>query len=50
MFAHTDIKADNIMMTGAGFPEGQSTMELDIADLFRTTYKLTDFGSGTHDV
>ncbi|KAI0073218.1 kinase-like protein [Panus rudis PR-1116 ss-1] len=42
---HTDIKADNIMMTGTGFPAEQSTMELEIAELFSNRYKLTDFGS-----
>ncbi|KAJ7076498.1 kinase-like protein [Mycena belliarum] len=42
---HTDIKGDNILMTGAGFAEGQSSVDLDITDLFSATYKLTDFGS-----
>ncbi|KAJ7484747.1 kinase-like protein [Mycena latifolia] len=42
---HTDIKGDNILMTGVGFAEGQSTVNLDITDLFSVTYKLTDFGS-----
>ncbi|KAI0073440.1 kinase-like protein [Panus rudis PR-1116 ss-1] len=42
---HTDIKADNIMMTGTGFPAEQSVVDLEIGKLFRESYKLTDFGS-----
>ncbi|KAJ7512691.1 kinase-like protein [Mycena galericulata] len=42
---HTDIKGDNILMTGVGFEEGHPKVELDINHLFATTYKLTDFGS-----
>ncbi|KAJ6581142.1 kinase-like protein [Mycena capillaripes] len=42
---HTDIKGDNILMTGLDFPEGQSTVDVEILDLFKTAYKLTDFGS-----
>ncbi|EPS94311.1 hypothetical protein FOMPIDRAFT_1134622 [Fomitopsis schrenkii] len=42
---HTDIKGDNIMLTGQGFEEGQTERDIEIWDLFNTTYKLTDFGS-----
>ncbi|KIY65401.1 kinase-like protein [Cylindrobasidium torrendii FP15055 ss-10] len=42
---HTDIKGDNIMLTGAGFGDGQTKMDLPIDALFQTDYKLTDFGS-----
>lgn len=41
-----DIKGDNILMTGVAFAEGQTTVDLSTTDLFSTTYKLTDFGSG----
>jgi hypothetical protein len=33
-------------MTGVAFAEGQTTIDLSTADLFSTTYKLADFGSG----
>ncbi|KZT64847.1 kinase-like protein [Daedalea quercina L-15889] len=42
---HTDIKGDNIMMTGIGFEEGQTAKDIEILDLFNTVYKLTDFGA-----
>ncbi|KAJ7666240.1 kinase-like protein [Mycena polygramma] len=42
---HTDIKGDNILMTGAGFPENQTTINVATEELFRATYKLTDFGT-----
>ncbi|KAJ6470067.1 kinase-like protein [Mycena vitilis] len=42
---HTDIKGDNILMTGLEFAEGQSSIDIEPEDLLRATYKLTDFGS-----
>ncbi|KAJ7686685.1 kinase-like domain-containing protein [Mycena rosella] len=36
---------DNILMTGVGFAEGQSTVNVDVGDLISATYKLSDFGS-----
>ncbi|KAJ7159643.1 kinase-like domain-containing protein [Mycena filopes] len=42
---HTDIKGDNILLTGIDFPEGQTTTDVEIAALVSTRYKLTDFGS-----
>ncbi|KAH9917295.1 kinase-like protein [Fomitopsis serialis] len=42
---HTDIKGDNILLTGIGFAEDQTTKDIEIMDLFSITYKLTDFGS-----
>jgi hypothetical protein len=33
-------------MTGVAFAEDQTTVDLSTTDLFSTTYKLTDFGSG----
>ena len=34
------------MMAGQGFDEHEIEKDLEIWDLFRTQYKLTDFGSG----
>ncbi|KAJ7666227.1 kinase-like protein [Mycena polygramma] len=42
---HTDIKGDNILMTGLEFAEAQSSINVEPEDLLRATYKLTDFGS-----
>ncbi|KAJ7485345.1 kinase-like domain-containing protein [Mycena latifolia] len=33
---HTDIKGANILMTGVGFADGQSTINLNVMDLFST--------------
>ncbi|KAF8808463.1 kinase-like protein [Phlegmacium glaucopus] len=42
---HTDIKGDNILMTGAPPEPGQATIQLSMDDLMSSTFKLTDFGA-----
>lgn len=42
---HTDIKGDNILMTGAPPELGQATIQLSMDDLMSSTFKLTDFGA-----
>ncbi|TDL23733.1 kinase-like protein [Rickenella mellea] len=42
---HTDIKGDNILMTGTPPEEGQLEIELKDSYLKSTTFKLSDFGA-----
>ncbi|KAF8903653.1 kinase-like protein [Gymnopilus junonius] len=42
---HTDIKGDNILMTGKPLEEGQADLELDEEYLMSTEFKLSDFGA-----
>ncbi|KJA15913.1 hypothetical protein HYPSUDRAFT_91667 [Hypholoma sublateritium FD-334 SS-4] len=42
---HTDIKGDNILMTGPPPEEGQLNIEVDDDYLMSTTFKLSDFGA-----
>lgn len=42
---HTDIKGENILMTGQPLPTVPDTFELSLDDLLSQTFKLADFGS-----
>ncbi|KAF8799940.1 kinase-like protein [Phlegmacium glaucopus] len=42
---HTDIKGDNILMSGAPPEEGQLNFELNDSYLMSTTFKLSDLGA-----
>ncbi|KAF9012157.1 kinase-like protein [Hymenopellis radicata] len=42
---HTDIKGDNILMSGEVEQLGEPNVELEMTELCFSTYKLSDFGS-----